>query len=214
MNARSGRRPGPLYAIADAGRIPPARLAGAVAEMAGAGVLTIQLRAKRLPDRELWRLSEQVLSRLEGWRGELWIDDRVDLAAALPFSGVHLGRRDLPPALARPLLPDAVAIGLSTHDERQAAEADGDPAVDWIAIGPVFPTASKENPDPALGPEGVTAAHACTGKPLIAIGGIDERTIAAVLDAGADSAAVISAVCDGDVAANCRRLLAALRSAR
>ncbi|KAB2967499.1 MAG: thiamine phosphate synthase [Thermoanaerobaculia bacterium] len=214
MNARSGRRPGPLYAIADAGRIPPARLAGAVAEMAGAGVVTIQLRAKSLPGRELWRLAEQVLARLEGWSGELWIDDRADLAAALPFSGVHLGQRDLPPALARPLLPEPVAIGFSTHDERQAAGAESDPAVDWVAIGPVFPTVSKENPDPALGLEGLAAARARTAKPLIAIGGIDERTIAAVLDAGAEAAAVISAVCDGDVAANCRRLLAAARSSR
>lgn len=214
MSARRGRRPGPLYAIADAGRIPPARLPDAVEEMAAAGVETIQLRAKNVTDRELWRLSERLLARLEGWTGELWIDDRVDLAAALPFAGVHLGQRDLPPALARPLLPAPAAIGSSTHDERQAAAADGDPAVDWVAIGPVYPTRSKEQPDPVLGPPGVAAARARTAKPLIAIGGIDERTIAAVLGAGADSAAVISAVCEGDVAANCRRLLAAARGAR
>jgi thiamine-phosphate pyrophosphorylase len=214
VNARAERRPGELYAIADAGRIPPARFGRAVAEMAAAGVATVQLRAKDLPDRDLWRLAEEVLALLEGWEGELWIDDRADLAAALPFAGVHLGQRDLPPALARPLLPAAAAIGLSTHDEGQVGAADADPAVDWVAIGPVFPTASKADPDPVLGIERLAAARARTAKPLIAIGGIDERTIAAVLGAGADSAAVLSAVCEGDVAANCRRLLAAARSAR
>jgi thiamine-phosphate pyrophosphorylase len=214
VNARAGRRPGRLYAIADAERIPPARIGGAIAEMAAAGVVTIQLRAKALADRELWRLAEEVLSRLEGWRGELWIDDRADLAAALPFAGVHLGQRDLQPARARPLLPETTAIGFSTHDERQAGTAEADPAVDWVAIGPVYPTVSKPNPDPVLGLGRLAAVRACTAKPLIAIGGIDERTIAAVLAAGADAAAVISAVCDGDVGANCRRLLDAAGSAR
>jgi thiamine-phosphate pyrophosphorylase len=202
-----------VYAIADAGRIAPLRLPEAVAEMAAAGVETIQLRAKELADRELWRLAETTLARLEGWPGTLWIDDRVDLAAALAFDGVHLGQHDLPPRAVRPQLGAATAIGFSTHDEAQLDAADSDPDVDWIAVGPVFATASKANPDPVLGLERLAHLRARTGKPVGAIGGIDEARLPAVLACGVDGAALIGAVCDGDIAANCRRLLAAARSA-
>lgn len=206
-------RPGRIYAIADAGRIPPDRLPAAVAAMAEAGITTIQLRAKRLDDRALFRLAEETLAAVAGWGGELWIDDRVDLALALPFSGVHLGRADLPAGAARSLLPAAAGIGVSTHDRDQLDEAAADPAADWVALGPIFPTATKENPDPVVGLAGLAALRARTSKPLIAIGGIDAASVAAVIAAGADSVAVISAITDGDVAANCRRLLAAAEAA-
>lgn len=207
------RRPGRVYAIADAGRLAPRRLPEAVAEMAAAGIETIQLRAKALPDDELWRLAEATLARLAGWSGTLWIDDRVDLAAALPFDGVHLGQRDLPPAAARPLLAATTALGFSTHDEAQLDAGDRDADVDWLAIGPVFATASKADPDPELGLERLARLRARTSKPLVAIGGIDAGRLPAVLATGVDGAAVIAAICDGEVAANCRRLLAAARSA-
>jgi thiamine-phosphate pyrophosphorylase len=206
-------RPGRIYAIADAGRIPADALPAAVATMAEAGIATIQLRAKRLDDRALFRLAEATLAAVEGWDGELWIDDRVDLALALPFAGVHLGRGDLPPAAARSLLPATVGIGVSTHDRDQLARADADAAADWVALGPIFPTSTKENPDPIVGLAGLAALRARTSKPLIAIGGIDAGTVAAVLAAGADAVAVISAITDGDVASNCRRLLAAAEAA-
>jgi thiamine-phosphate pyrophosphorylase len=213
VNPRAGRRPGRIYAIADAGRLGAERVPEAVAEMASAGIETIQIRAKSLADDLLWRVSEGALGRLAGWRGELWIDDRVDLAAALPYAGVHLGQRDLPPAAARPLLPDAAAIGASTHHRAQLDAAAADAAVDWVAVGPVFATRSKEDPDPELGLAGIADLAGRTAKPVIAIGGITADRVARVLAAGADAVAVISAVCDGDVAANCRRLLAAARSA-
>ncbi len=209
MSGRAGRRPGRVYAIADATRIPAARLPGAVAEMASAGIRTIQIRAKQLEDDELWRLAEATVSALEGWSGELWIDDRSDLAAALPFAGVHLGQRDLPPSVARLLLEPATSIGWSTHDGEQVDKAERDPAVDWVALGPIFATASKRDPDPIVGLAGLATLRDRATKPLIAIGGIDAENLPAVLAAGADSAAVLSAICDGDVAANSRRLLAA-----
>lgn len=207
------RRPGRIYAIADAGRIPAERLPAAVAAMAEAGIATIQLRAKRLDDRSFHRLAEATLEAVTGWGGELWIDDRVDFALALPFAGVHLGRSDLAAADARALLPAAVGIGVSTHDREQLDEAASDSAADWLALGPIFATVTKENPDPVVGLEGLSALRARTSKPLIAIGGIGVDRVAAVLAAGADSVAVISAVCDGDIAANCRRLLAAAEAA-
>lgn len=203
------QRPGRIYAIADAGRIPADRLPAAVAAMAEAGISTIQLRAKRLDDRAFHQLAEATLDAVAGWGGELWIDDRVDFALALPFAGVHLGRADLAAADARALLPDSVGIGVSTHDREQIDEAAADAAADWVALGPIFATATKENPDPVVGLAGLAALRARTSKPLIAIGGIDAERVSAVLGAGADSVAVISAVCDGDVAANCRRLVAA-----
>lgn len=213
MTGTVRQRPGRVYAIADAGWIPAERLPAAVATMAEAGIATIQLRAKRLDDRAFHRLAEATLDAVAGWDGELWIDDRVDFALALPFAGVHLGRTDLAAADARALLPPAVGIGVSTHDRRQLEEAGADIAADWLALGPIFATATKENPDPVVGLEGLAALRSRTSKPLIAIGGISVDRVAAVLAAGADAVAVIAAVCDGDVAANCRRLLAAAEAA-
>ena len=207
--AAGGRRPASLYGIADVGLLGAGRTEAAIAVMAESGLRTIQLRAKDLAGGELHALGERLCRRLEGWAGELWIDDRVDLALLLPFAGVHLGQRDLPPRQARALLPAATAIGGSTHDEAQLAAGDADPAADWLALGPIFPTGSKVDPDPVVGLDGLRRLRPRTGKPLIAIGGIDADRLPEVLAAGADSAAVLSALCRGDVATNCRRLLAA-----
>ena len=103
-------------------------------------------------------------------------------------------------------------IGRSTHDRDQLVAADGDPAVDVIAVGPVFRTATKEDPDPVVGLEMIRWARRATCKPLVAIGGIDATNIAEVLAAGADAAAVVSAVCRGDVAENVQRLCAAAQA--
>ena len=127
------------------------------------------------------------------------------------MDGVHVGQRDLPPAAARRVVGANVKIGLSTHDEGQFAAADADPEVDVIAVGPVFPTTGKEDPDPVVGLELVRWARERTRKPLVAIGGIGAGNVAAVLAAGADAAAVLGAVCGGgvrEVRANCLRLLA------
>jgi thiamine-phosphate pyrophosphorylase len=214
VSPRAGRRPGPVYAIADLGRFGAERLPGALAAMAEAGIETIQIRAKRASDRELARLARESFAALAGWPGELWIDDRVDLALLFEFAGVHLGQRDLAAARARPLLRAECALGVSTHDEEQLARADTDSAADWLALGPIFETASKDDPDPVVGLERLRACRRRTAKPLVAIGGIDERNLAEVLEAGADSAAVLSALAVDDVAGASRRLLARAREAR
>lgn len=208
--ARGGRPlAGRIYGIADAGLLGASGVAGAAAEMAAAGIGTVQVRAKALPGADLYRVVEACCRALEGSGARLWIDDRADLAALFPVDGVHLGQRDLPPAAARRVVGEAMAIGLSTHDMDQAALADGDPEVDLVAVGPIFPTASKERPDPVVGLDFLARARARTAKPLVAIGGIDAENLPAVLAAGADAAAVLGALCRGDVAANCRRLVAA-----
>ena len=203
-------RPSAIYAIADAEALAPRSLASGALAMAEAGIETIQLRAKRLSDRDLHAEAERAVRGLAGWRGTLWIDDRVDLARMLDFAGVQLGQTDLLPATARALLPEERLIGASTHGRAQFESASDDAAVDWVALGPVFATASKRDPDPVVGLELLSEAARAKRKPLIAIGGIDAGNLRLVLDAGADSAAILGAVCHGDVAANCRRLLAAL----
>ncbi len=198
-----------LYAIADAEALQPQPLSGAVAAMAEAGVRWIQVRAKTLSGGAWYRAIEDCVRGLEGSGAELWVDDRADLAALFPVQGVHLGQADLPPAAARRVVGEGVRIGLSTHGDAQLAAADADPAVDVIAVGPVFPTTGKARPDPVVGLSFVARARARTAKRLVAIGGIDAGNVARVLAAGADAAAVLGAVCRGDVRANCRRLLAA-----
>jgi len=199
-----------VYGIADADLLGLEKVEPAVLAMAENGIGTIQIRAKRATDAWLHALCERLLGELAGWPGELWIDDRADLAVLLPLAGVHLGQADLPAADCRQLLPATAAIGWSTHDRGQLAGGEADPAVDWLALGPIHPTASKREADPVVGLERLRAWRPLARKPLIAIGGIDAGNIAAVLAAGADSAAVLSALCAGDVAVNARRLLRAV----
>lgn len=210
MELRQPPVPGPLYAIADGEALGERPVAAAVAEMAGAGVRTIQLRGKLWSGRRWHAEVESCCRALEGSGVALWIDDRADLAALFPVAGVHLGQADLPPAAARRALGAARWIGSSTHDARQLAAADQDPEVDLIAVGPVFPTTGKRAPDPVVGLDLVRWARTATRKPLVAIGGIEAGNARAVLDAGADAAVVLGAVCRGDVGLNCRRLLAAV----
>src|SRR3954470_22754054 len=139
---------GPLYAIADAGALGATPLPAAVAAMAEAGVRWIQVRAKRLSGSAWHHALDGCCRALEGSGVELWVDDRADLAALFPVAGLHVGQRDLPPVAARWVVGDGVRFGLSTHTEAQIAAADADADVDLIAVGPVFPTASKADHDP------------------------------------------------------------------
>ena len=180
--------------------------------MAAAGVGWIQLRAKDVNDRRLCRTVEACLE--SAGEAKLWINDRVDLARLFPVAGVHLGQDDLPPAAARKLLGEEVWIGRSTHSMEQVREAAGDPDVDLLAVGPIFATSSKANPDPVVGCGLLAAARRQTDKPIVAIGGIDTENLKQVLEAAADAAAVLGAVCVGDVENNCRRLLAAAELAQ
>ena len=213
-----------LYAIVDTGLFgtEPEPVAGAVRTLLDCGVRWIQLRAKGLPDLQAWRLAEAVARVVEGATAAggdsapdaplLWINDRPAIAAALPAArGLHLGQDDLPPAVARPSLPRHCRIGRSTHSREQAIEADRDPAVDALAIGPAFGTTTKDRPDPVVGLAGIATARTVTAKPLIAIGGIDAERAPRVIEAGADAVAVISALDPLRLEASCRRLLRSLR---
>src|ERR1700682_4482858 len=119
------------------------------------------------------------------------MNDRTDLCVAAEFDGVHLGQDDLSPASARKIIGPNRWLGVSTHNPEQVAEADRTSA-DYIAIGPVFATGSKVNPDPVIGLGGVLRARELTRKPLVEIGGITRQNCQSVIEAGADSVAVIS----------------------
>lgn len=206
MRAHAGPS-GRIYAIADVEALHPAPLPAAVRDMAEAGIPWIQVRAKKLSGGELCRQMEACCRALEGSGVRLWVDDRADVAALFPVSGLHVGQTDLPPGEARRVVGGEMWIGLSTHGEEQLRAAVADPEVDVIAVGPVFPTTGKASPDPVVGLDFLRRARTLTVKPLVAIGGIDAGNIAEVIAAGADAAAVIGAVCRGDVRANSRRLM-------
>ncbi len=131
------------------------------------------------------------LKRLLGSDVRLIMNDRADLCLAAGFAGVHVGQDDLSPEGARRVIGPDLWLGVSTHNPQQLQEADRSTA-DYLAIGPVFPTSSKEKPDPVVGLEGVRRARELTRKPLVAIGGITRANARSVMEAGADSVAVIS----------------------
>jgi thiamine-phosphate pyrophosphorylase len=203
-----------LYAITDR-RLSGLSHAEQVARLCDGGARVVQLREKHLAPREFYREAEEALKVARARGAKLIINDRADIALALGADGVHLGQDDMPAEAARSLLGDAAIIGFSTHNPEQAAAAARLP-VDYVAIGPIFATSSKENPDPAVGLEGVRRAREAVGRtPLVAIGGIALERAPSVLDAGADSVAVIGALLAADPAEITRRtrdFLARLRA--
>jgi thiamine-phosphate pyrophosphorylase len=196
----------PLYPILDADLV----LRGAAADrdqrhdflrrlvrdLAEAGVEILQYRNKRDQD-DVVAADAQAMRDAAGPANHrtihLILNDRAPLVTVTGWDGVHVGQDDLPPQQARQLVGAASIVGLSTHNEEQVIAANAQP-VDYIAIGPVFATASKSDTSPIIGLEGVRRARALTQKPLVAIGGITLATAASVYAAGADCLAIISAI--------------------
>ncbi len=131
------------------------------------------------------------LRRVLGVQTRFIMNDRADLCLASGCDGVHLGQEDLSVESARRLLGDTALIGISTHNPRQILEADQTSA-DYIAVGPVFNTKTKMNPEPIVGLELIRTARKATSKPIVAIGGITHANCRSVIEAGANSVAVIS----------------------
>jgi thiamine-phosphate pyrophosphorylase len=182
-----------FYPILDAGfllraGIPMERFAR---ELRDAGVRFLQYRDKDASDELLLERAALLREIFPASDSCLILNDRVPLVVAAGFDGVHVGQEDVSPVEARALLGPGVIIGVSTHGERQLFSAKDSP-VDYVAIGPVFATSSKLVPDPVVGLEGVRAARAISDKPVVAIGGIGRSNCVAVMQAGADSVAVIS----------------------
>ena len=186
-----------IYPLTDA-RLSGLSHAEQVRRLAAGGATLVQLREKHLSPREFYKEAEEALRVARELGVRLIVNDRADIALALGADGVHLGQDDLPPTAARELLGERAVIGFSTHNVEQAREAARLP-VDYLAVGPIFQTSSKENPDPVVGLEGLRRVRQVVGRiPLVAIGGIRPENLWEVLRAGADSVAVISLLLNGD----------------
>ncbi len=180
--------------LAQAG-IAPAEMARV---LAGAGVGIAQFRHKGSYTRDMLAVAEETSAILQEAGVRCIINDRADIARILHADGVHLGQRDLSPRDVRGIVGNSMMVGLSAHNEEQLRAADSLPA-DYLAIGPIFATSSKRNPDPVVGIEELARLRSLTTKPLVAIGGITRDNAREVIEAGADSVAVISDIIAPDL---------------
>jgi thiamine-phosphate pyrophosphorylase len=180
-----------LYPILDAACFPDVDgMFAAAEEVAAAGCTLLQYRNKSGNARRMLAEARELRARL-GASIKLIMNDRADLCLAAGFDGLHVGQDDLSAEAARRIIGPARSLGVSTHNPEQLAEADKTSA-DYLAIGPIFATTSKANPDPVVGLEGVRRARELTRKPVVAIGGITRANARSVIEAGADAVAVIS----------------------
>lgn len=180
----------PLYVILDAALLPSDSIELTI-RMLDAGARLFQYRNKTSSSRELLEASQSVWFAVRQYGGRFIVNDRADVAWLAGASGVHLGQDDLDVSGARMIVGTESIIGFSTHNVEQfeaAAESDAD----YLAVGPIFPTDSKANPDPVVGVDFIRRVRKLTSKPIVAIGGITLERLREVMDAGADSVAVIS----------------------
>jgi thiamine-phosphate pyrophosphorylase len=205
-----------LYPILDADALARAGVPLAMAAYAlrDAGVRWLQYRDKRASDAEVVERMRELRAIFPAGEAMLVLNDRVHLCEAVGADGVHIGQEDLAAKQARKILGPERLLGVSTHNVKQLRAALKTGAADYLAIGPVFATGSKESPDPVVGLEGVKAARTLTRLPLVAIGGITSENGREVIEAGADSVAVISGLLPEDgkrMAERVRDFLAFLR---
>lgn len=180
-----------IYPITDA-RISGLSHTEQVKRLVAGGASLIQLREKHLTPKEFYEDAKSAVEFAREHGVLILINDRVDIAMALDADGVHLGQTDLAPDRARTLLGHKKIVGFSTHSVAQALEASL-LGIDYLAIGPVYTTSTKENPDPVVGLDGVRRVRDAIGDlPLVGIGGIRKDNFSEVLRAGADSIAIIS----------------------
>ena len=165
-----------------------------VERLLAGGASLVQLREKNLPAQAFYAAAAAAVRLARSAGAKIIINDRVDVALALQADGVHLGQSDLPVAAARRLLGDGAVIGYSTHNLEQVRAALR-LSIDYLAFGPIFPTNSKQNPDPVAGLNALARVQSLAAPlPVVAIGGINQTNLRAVLDGGANSAAIISAI--------------------
>ena len=208
----AGLRLPPLYPIIDLDLcrlrgVDPLALAEGCLE-GGARLLQVRQKSRGGGGAALLQAARAVVARGHAAGARVIVNDRADLAAMAGADGVHIGQQDLPASAVRALLGPAAVVGISTHSPEQVDEAAGGPA-DYIAVGPIFVTTSK---DTGYEPRGLGLVRyaARTGKPVVAIGGISAGNAAAVLEAGAASVAVISELLSGDPAERVRAFVANL----
>lgn len=181
-----------LYLVLDRQFLEERGVVSIVTRVLAAGVDMIQFRDKEATDKEFFEAGRKIKSILEGKRVLFMVNDRVDLAASLDSDGVHIGQEDMPVEKARTILGRRKIIGLSTHSLTEMREAQ-DRDVDYISVGPVFPTETKPDYTP-VGLGLVSSAARESQKPFVAIGGINRENIRDIVAAGAKRIAVVRAV--------------------
>jgi thiamine-phosphate pyrophosphorylase len=186
-------KPPAFYPILDADRGPALPAAQALLE---AGAKILQYRRKNFFSRAAFDEAARIAELCRSAGALFVINDRADVAKLLD-AALHLGQDDLAPRDARKILPAPALIGFSTHSEEQLRAGDAEP-VDYLAIGPIFGTASKRHADPVVGLDRLRSLRALTQKPLVAIGGITRDLAPQVFQAGADSVAIIGDLYTGD----------------
>ena len=202
-----------LYVILDATllTIPETECARQLAE---AGVRLLQYRHKSASSRELLESAKRLSTLLMPQGVTFIVNDRADVAWLAGASGVHVGQEDLGVEAARSLVGPERLVGVSTHSREQFDHAAATSA-DYIAVGPIFSTSTKENPDPVVGTEFVRQVRPQTDKPIVAIGGITLERAAEVILAGANSVAVVSDILRApDPGARARRYIELLEAAK
>jgi thiamine-phosphate pyrophosphorylase len=179
----------PLYPIIDMD-LCPHPLESIMPQMADAGIRLVQLRAKNLTPRDFFHQAMRMMELANPLRLQVIVNDHADIALLSGALGVHIGQNDLPVEAARKVLGKEKIIGLSTSSAQQARLAQLSSA-DYVAVGPIFPTHSKENPDPIVGKEELMEIRRLVRKPLVAIGGITAENASALYELGIDSVSVI-----------------------
>ncbi|MGC1619376.1 MAG: thiamine phosphate synthase [Candidatus Acidiferrum sp.] len=181
-----------LYVILDASLITASERDCAL-DLAEAGVRLLQYRNKSAPAKRYLESSRELAQTLCPRGVSFFVNDRPDVAFLTGANGVHVGQDDLEVEQARQVLGSDKLVGVSTHNLSQFERAAKSSA-DYIAVGPIYATSSKTNPDPVVGVDFLRRVRALTDKPIVAIGGITLDRAAAVIEAGADSVAVISGI--------------------
>ncbi len=153
------------------------------------GARIMQFRHKGPWTREVFDQTARIAAQCRDHGAGFLVNDRADMARLLE-AGLHVGQDDLVPLDARRLIDEKAMLGYSTHNPRQIEAAATEP-VDYLAIGPIYATRSKQNPDPVIGLDGFAPCRALCSRPLVAIGGITRKTAPALFAAGADAVAVI-----------------------
>jgi thiamine-phosphate pyrophosphorylase len=202
-----------LYVILDAALITfPER--DCALSLAEAGVRLLQYRNKAAPARQYLESSRELAETLRPHGAPFFVNDRPDVAFLAGATGVHVGQEDLDVEQARRVIGPGKLVGVSTHNLEQFERAAASSA-DYIAVGPVFSTSSKASPDPVVGLDFIRRVRRLTDKPLVAIGGVTLERAASVIEAGADSVAVISGILSAsDPAQRARQYIETLEAAR
>ncbi len=200
--------PSPIYPSVDSRGVSDRSLFQIASALVHAGASILQLRAKGLPTGELVEQARAIRELARASSTLLILNDRADVAKLVDADGVHLGQEDLPLEAARAIVGPSKILGWSTHNLTQARQAQQEGIADYIGFGPVFPTSSKDNPDPVQGLEGLAKVRQAVTLPIVAIGGVTLENAGSILAAGADAVAMIGAITHAqDISATMRSLL-------